>query len=154
MRRPSLADSRVDRLAHAPRARRRRRATAACATPVGARYSPNTLRSVPPHSPVVTPALAQRDRRLHDVAAFLGGALQIGERGLDGLVVALGAPGLEALDLLGLHGRIDDHDGAFAGRQRRRLGLRPLVDADDDLIAGLDAGAAAPVLLSTRRRFM
>ena len=25
-------------------------------TPVGARYSPNTLRSVSPHSPVVTPA--------------------------------------------------------------------------------------------------
>ena len=27
--------------------------------PVGARYSPNTERSVAPHSPVVTPALAQ-----------------------------------------------------------------------------------------------
>ena len=33
--------------------------TAACATPVGARYSPKILRSSPPHSPVVTPALAQ-----------------------------------------------------------------------------------------------
>ena len=28
-------------------------------TPVGARYSPNDSRSVQPHSPVVTPALAQ-----------------------------------------------------------------------------------------------
>src|SRR5216683_3352578 len=32
---------------------------AARPTPVGARYSPNTLRNAAPHSPVVTPALAQ-----------------------------------------------------------------------------------------------
>ena len=32
---------------------------AARATPVGARYSPNTTRSASVHSPVVTPALAQ-----------------------------------------------------------------------------------------------
>ena len=30
-------------------------------TPVGARYSPNTERSAPAHSPVVTPARAQMD---------------------------------------------------------------------------------------------
>ena len=57
---------RAELLRHALDHRRARRPIAAGdrralrgATPVGARYSPNTSRSASPHSPVVTPALAQ-----------------------------------------------------------------------------------------------
>ena len=49
-----------------PSPRRRPRAPE---TPVGARYSPNTSRSAPAHSPVVTPARAHRRRRRHQVGA-------------------------------------------------------------------------------------
>src|SRR6516225_7594260 len=56
-RRPSLRDTR------STSARKSSRPTvslrAARPTPVGARYSPKLSRSVKPHSPVVTPALAQ-----------------------------------------------------------------------------------------------
>ena len=57
MRRPSRADTRST----SPRTSSRPTTEAATPPemPVGARYSPNTERSVVPHSPVVTPALAQ-----------------------------------------------------------------------------------------------
>jgi hypothetical protein len=54
-----------------------------------------------PHSPVVTPAWAQAIERLHDVAP-LARRRQLGQRRLDLGVVARGAPGLAALDLLAL----------------------------------------------------
>ena len=70
---------------------------AACATPVGARYSPNTSRSVRPTRPSSRRPCAARDRRLHDVAAFLAAARSSSaSAAVDGLGVAAGAPGLRA----------------------------------------------------------
>ena len=91
--------------------------------------------------------LGGRDRRLHDVAAFLGGALDFreGRGGLFG--VAVFAPGLEFADLLGFHRGIDDHDRVDAAGQRRRLGFGEFVDADDDHVAGLDLRKPAGVAL-------
>ena len=153
MRRPSLADTLVDRGADAVE-RRAVASTADWPTPVGARYSPNTRRSVAPHSPVVTPALAQAI----DGSMMLRPSLAARSRSARAAFTALASrsarQALRRSTCCGLDGGIDDHDGAFAGGQRRRLGLGPPVDADDDLLAGFDAGAAAPVLLSTRRRFM
>ena len=54
-------------------------------TPVGARYSPKTRRRVSPHSPVVTPALAQAIEGGMIVAALARRALELGERGVDGV---------------------------------------------------------------------
>ncbi len=91
--------------------------------------------------------LGAGDRRLHDVAAFLGGAFEFGEGRLDGLGVTRGAPGLEAGDLLGLDGGIDGLDHGLTRGERGRLGLGPAVDADDDLLAALDAGQTLRVAL-------
>jgi len=57
MRRPSFFDTRSTsaRMSSNPETSFRM----ARPTPVGARYSPNASRNVQPHSPVVTPALAQ-----------------------------------------------------------------------------------------------
>ena len=56
-----------------------------------------------------------------------------GDRGL----VAVGSPLRDVVDRLGLDAGIDSEDGALAA-ERRRLGLGEAVDADDDLVAGLD----------------
>src|SRR4030081_215506 len=98
-------------------------------TPVGARYSPKPRRSTAPHSPVVTPALAQaieggmmlwpapaaraRASRAggarglgaghwgrHDVVAGAGGGGEVFERPRARLGFARRAPRLEPLDLL------------------------------------------------------
>ena len=92
------------------------RAAAASPTPVGARYSPNTSRSVCAHSPVVAPARA---------AAIVAGMMfspssrgdprELRERLVDRGLVALGAPALERRALLGLDLRVDHQD-----RRRRR----------------------------------
>src|SRR6185295_14677755 len=78
------------------------------------------------------------DRGGHDVAPFRGGGAQVLQRGRNGLCVARGAPGLQALDLFGFDVMRDGQDRAFAGRKRRDFGLDELVDADDDLLAALD----------------
>ena len=118
MRRPSRADTRST----SPRTSSRSassRAAMARDTPVGARYSPNTRAQRRAPLAGGDAGLGARDRRLHDVAAFLGGALQLGQRLLDGLGVARRAPGRKALDLLVLDRRVDGLDGAFAGGERR-----------------------------------
>src|SRR6516225_8403540 len=106
-RRPSLRDRR------STSARKSSRPTVslrgARPTPVGARYSPKLSRSAKPHSPVVTPALAQ--------------------------LVAAGAPGLEAFDLLDLRLRRDRYDRVGCGRERRRLALHESIDSDHGLLA-------------------
>ena len=118
--------------------------------PVGARYSPNTARSVVPHSPVVTPALAQaidgsmtlrpsRAARSSSASAFLAAlpsraARQAWSRSTCSASIA----------------GIDRQDRAFAGGQRRHFRLRPAVDADDDLLAGLDPAHALGVALDQR----
>ena len=49
-------------------------------TPVGARYSPKLSRSAQPHSPVVTPALAQAIEAGMMLAPLVRRALELGER--------------------------------------------------------------------------
>src|SRR5919201_1379430 len=68
IRRPSASDTRST-LSLSSRSASSSGAAAASATPVGARYSPNTSRSVPAHSPVVAPAVrgAARAVRSHVV---------------------------------------------------------------------------------------
>ena len=53
-------------------------------TPVGARYSPNTARSAAPHSPVVTPALAQAMDGSMTLRPSLAAASSSGQRPLHG----------------------------------------------------------------------
>ena len=66
-------------------------------------------------------------------------------------LVALGAPALDRLALLRLDRRVDGEDAAVAARQQRRgLGLGVAVDADDDLLAGLDAADALAVGVDQR----
>ena len=94
-------DAAPERLGHlAPRGRAARvsassdAAAAASPTPVGARYSPNTSRSAPAHSPVVTPA-ARRPRAWRGMMFTVrvrGGLAQRLERGVDRGLVALVAP--------------------------------------------------------------
>ena len=81
----------------------------------------------------------------HDVGAGAGVGLERGEGGVDGGGVAGGAPGVQAGDLLGLDGGVDDHDAILAGGERRGLGLGEAVDADDGGGAGLDAGEPGAV---------
>src|SRR3954465_6429560 len=115
----------------------------AAATPVGARYSPNTSRSTPAHSPVVTPARAQSRVaaiRLTSVPAAsrraphpLPGGAWARPGVVGGALVALGPPLLHGLLRRVLHGGVDDHDrGVEVGQQRVGLGGLVLVDADDD----------------------
>ena len=108
-------------------------------TPVGARYSPNASRSVQPHSPVVTPALAQAIEAGMMLPPSRRGALELVERRGDRLARRARAPGLEPLDLLGLGLLRHRHDRA---RRRRSSGEGSVsseaVDADHDLLAALD----------------
>ena len=83
------------------------------------------------------------DRGRHDVAAFLGGGLELGQGAGDGLGVAGGAVRLQALDLLGLGARVDGQEAAIlAGGQRRGCGLGVAVDAHHLLRARGDGGDA------------
>ena len=58
IRRPSASDTRSTRSRRSASSASSGEIPAAPSTPVGARYSPNTSRSVPAHSPVVAPARA------------------------------------------------------------------------------------------------
>ena len=115
----------------AARAARRRSAR-------GTRRTPRAGDS--PHSPVVTPALAQAieaGMMLRPSPRRAPASSAQGRR--DRASVARGAPGLQALDLLRLDGSGDGHEAAVvAGRQRRGLALGEAVDADHDLLAGFD----------------
>ena len=81
--------------------------------------------------------LGAGDRRLHDVAAFLGGALQIGSAALTALA-SRAARQASRRSICSSSIRVDGLDGACCRRQRRRLRLGPAVDADNDLLARLD----------------
>ena len=63
---------------------------------------------------------------------------QILQRGRDRLRVALRAPGLEPLDLLGFGLVRHGEDRAVGRGERRGLALGEPVDADHDLLAALD----------------
>ncbi len=76
------------------------------------------------------------ERRLHDVLLARGDPSQLVE--LRAHVPARGAPLRETRTRLRLDARVDDHDPAVLGGQRRRLGLDEAVDADEDLLARLD----------------
>ena len=146
---PSSAPVRADPLAHrgqvavAGAGRRRRRAPD---TPVGARYSPNTSRSAPAHSPVVTPARAQASvagirfvRRSAAVAAARR-APRSHRR-----VVALRRASAARLDGAPPRppGRPSGSPVSRSAVSGLRLGLGEPVDADDDVLAGLDPAPAA-----------
>ena len=143
MRRPSRRDT-VSTSRRAASSRPSLTPTAR-ATPVGARYSPNTARSASVHSPVVTPALAQAIEAGMTLRSSFAAAASSASAASTAVGVARRAPGLQALDLPALDGGIDGHDRAFAGRQRRGLGLGEGVDADHGLLAGLDGGEALEV---------
>src|SRR6201989_1411429 len=102
---------------------------AASPTPVGARRSPNASRRVPAHSPVVAPPRA----------AARGGLGAAGAPGVAGPLVAARARRRGRLALLLLERRVDGEDAAVGTLDERRA-LRGLeaVDADHDLLAGLD----------------
>src|SRR6202044_943072 len=132
-RRPSFLDTRSTsaRMSSRPSAPLRM----AVPTPVGARYSPNAARSANPHSPVVTPALAQAidgGMMLPPVFAALRKASSAAATPLAGR-----ARGGEPLDLPGLRFRRHGDDGLGGVRQRRRLCFDEAVDADHDLLAAL-----------------
>src|SRR5262249_58709753 len=61
------------------------------------------------------------------------------------LLVAGGAPGLEAFDLLGLRLRRDRNDRVGRTRERRWLALHEPIDADHGLLAAFDRLDAARV---------
>jgi hypothetical protein len=83
------------------------------------------------------------DRGRHDVAAFLGRFLELGQGRYHRLRVARGAVRLQALDLLLLGLGVDREEAAVLARgQRRRGGLGVGVDADHLLLAGGDRGDA------------
>jgi hypothetical protein len=110
-----------------PRSRRPR--------PSGARYSPNTSRSTPAHSPVVTRPGALEGGR-HEVLVGAGGLAQPVQRALHRLGIALRAPLLHRRAGRRLDRRVDGLDrGVEVGQQRVRLGRLERVDADDDLLA-------------------
>ena len=129
-------------------ASRRPAARATAPTPVGPRYSPNTSRSAPAHSPTVPPASASSivaGTRFSVVAAT---ARSRAERGVDRGVVARRAPLLDRLrpararpsgSIVTMPPRC-----AIVG-ERRRLGLGERVHADDLQLARLDAAHALGV---------
>src|SRR6516164_898126 len=97
-------------------------------TPVGARYSPNAARSAKPHSPVVTPALAQ---------AIEAGMMLAPPRAAWRSALSA-SPRFQPRDLfrLGFFGYGDNR--ACGLGERRGLGLDEAVDANHDLFAALD----------------
>ncbi len=87
-------------------------------------------------------------RRLHDVLVARGDPPQLVERRAH--VAACGAPRREPGTRLGLDARVDDHDPAVLGRQRRGLGLDEPVHAHQDLLARLDPRDPLAVRLDQR----
>ena len=136
IRLPSLSDTRSTSPRSASRSADSCRAFGE--TPVGARNSPNSaLQRVAPFAGRDA-RLGRLDRSGHDVDAARRRHAQRPQRLLDPLVIAAGAPGLEACDLLRLGFGRGNHDRALARGQRGRLGIHEGVDADDDLLAALD----------------
>ncbi len=135
-RRPSLRDTRSTsaRMSSSPLTSLRM----ARPTPVGARYSPKASRSVQPHSPVVTPALAQAIDAGMILPLPPAARLSASSADLTARVVALRAPGFQLLDLIALGVFRYRHDRLDAAGERRGLALEILVDADHDLLAALD----------------
>ena len=81
-------------------------------------------------------------RRLHEVHVRTGVRHEAGQGGVDGQRVSLGAPLVEGDDGALLDRGIDAQDRCVEVlRERARLGGRVAVDADDHLVAGLDATA-------------
>ena len=72
-------------------------------------------------------------------------------RPVDRGLVAGGAPSLQIGDLVLLHFRRDGDDRTLSGRQRRRLGLDELVDADNGPLAQLDLVDTARIALDELR---
>ena len=161
-----LADQQPQPAARAPRrsrvtcsrtsassVRRPRPTPTAPETPVGARNSPNTSRSAPAHSPVVTPARARGQRRRHQVGVGLRGrgAAPPAPRRRLGLVALRPATPRRPRDGRPLGLGVDGLDrGVEVGGQRDGSVVCERVDADDDLLAGLDPGAAGGVRADQR----
>ena len=120
-----------------PRPPRRRRRPPD--TPVGARYSPNTSRSAPAHSPVVTPPWRRPPWRPSGCrrswprrAAPAAPRRRRQRRGRP-------ASACTASTACRLHSRIDSQDAAVdAVEQRVGLGGRVGVDPHHDVVTGLD----------------
>ena len=108
-------------------------------TPVGARYSPKASRSVQPHSPVVTPALAQAIDGGMMLRARGRRALEFGERVGHGACLSRAAR--QALSRSSWSRSASSETVMIefdAAGERRGLGLEIFVDADHDLLAALD----------------
>ena len=82
----------------------------AMSMPVGGRNSPNTARSASPHSPVVTPASAQRIELGMMFSPLLRRVGERAQRRLHLGVVAALSVRLQALDLLAFGRRVGLHD--------------------------------------------
>ena len=67
---------------------------------MGARNSPKTWRRVSPHSPVVTPALAQAMEGSMMLRPAAAASRKCSKRGGHRLFIARGAPGFQFFDLL------------------------------------------------------
>ena len=79
------------------------------------------------------------DGHLHYIAVFLGRGTEFVESSIDRFLVAVLAPCIEACDLIGLDTiRYCENAAIATHRQRRGLRFRPLVNANDNLTAGLD----------------
>ena len=91
------------------------------------------------------------DRRGHDVLVAAGDPRELRERGVDPRLVSGSAPAGDRLALLGLDLGIDGEDAAVGAlEQGRGLALREPVEADDDLLTGLDPAQALAVAVDQR----
>ena len=154
-RRPSASRTRSTSSRNAAERRRRRRPRPRRRRS-GARYSPNTSRSAPAHSPVVHARAGGGDRRRHDVlVARRRPRRSSAERGLDAprCRAARATRSTASRCSASTPGSTVRMPPSRAG-QRRRLGLGEAVDADDDLLAGLDARACRSRCDSTSAAFM
>ena len=113
------ACARPGRRRRAARRDRRSRCAAARPTPVGARYSPKLSRRATPHSPVVTPALAQAIEAGMMLRFSCAAARSSFSAAATAFRIAARAPGLEPLDLLGLGLRRHREDGVGRVGERR-----------------------------------
>ena len=147
---PRLADEHAQRACPAPRrwpapararpaiSRGRPLRRRAADTPVGARNSPNTSRSTPAHSPVVTPAFAQAIEASMRLASVLAASRSPSSAASTAAASRSAFHAADRLDGGGLHGRVDrlDRRGPL-GLQRARLGGLEAVHPDHDVVARL-----------------
>jgi hypothetical protein len=118
----------------------------AMSIPVGGLNSPKTARSESPHSPVLTPASAQRIELGMMFSPLLAASAETLQGGPNVGIVAVLAMRLQPLDLLTLGRRIGLHDGAIAAQgQRRFRRFLEAVHSDDLEIARLDGAQAVHV---------